>query len=123
MKKEIQDRKVLLKQRIQGLEQKIQTAFKDFCQQPYYLHAILVHDGPAEFGHYYSFVYERNENVWWRFNDHSVTIETEEVVLKESIGGQKDSSKAAYMLIYINQFVVSKSKKSDPIKAIPSQLQ
>ena len=82
-----------------------------------------MHDGPAEFGHYYSFVYDRNEKVWWRFNDHSVTMETEEVVLKESIGGQKDSSKAAYMLIYINQFVVSKSKKSDPIKAIPSQLQ
>jgi hypothetical protein len=27
------------------------------------------------------------------------------------------------MLIYINQFVVSKSKLSDPIKAIPPQLQ
>ncbi len=84
-----------------------------------------MHDGPAEFGHYYSFVFDRKENVWWRFNDHSVSMETEEVVLQESIGGQKDSTKAAYMLIYTNQFVVSKSKGilSDPIKAIPSQLQ
>ena len=41
---------------------------------------------------------------WYKFNDHTVTLETEEVVLKESYGG-KDSSKSAYSLIYINEFI------------------
>lgn len=35
-------------------------------------------------------------------------METEDQVMIEAIGGQKESYKAAYMLIYTNQFVVSK---------------
>jgi ubiquitin carboxyl-terminal hydrolase 25/28 len=86
------------------------------------LHAILVHDGNAESGHYYSFIFDRKLEVWWRFNDHRVTMETEDVVMQESIGGLKDSYKAAYMLIYINDFIVTKCKTINPENSVPPTL-
>jgi ubiquitin carboxyl-terminal hydrolase 25/28 len=46
-----------------------------------------VHDGGAESGHYYSFIYDRERNLWWRFNDHRVSVEKEEIVMKEAFGG------------------------------------
>ena len=68
---------------------------------PYYLHAIMIHQGFAESGHYYTYIYDRNLNQWWKFNDHTVSIESEDVVLQESFGGQF-SSKSACSLIYVN---------------------
>ena len=46
------------KERVKLLEQKIKSAFGDYCKQPYYLHSILVHDGLANGGHYYSFIFD-----------------------------------------------------------------
>lgn len=88
----------------------VENAYRDYCKQPYHLHAILVHDGSAESGHYYSFIFDQKQKRWWRFNDHSVSMELEDVVMREAVGGQQDSNKAAYMLIYANQFVVSKAQ-------------
>eukprot|EP00351_Strombidinopsis_sp_SopsisLIS2011_P000477 CAMPEP_0116885198 /NCGR_PEP_ID=MMETSP0463-20121206/18464_1 /TAXON_ID=181622 /ORGANISM="Strombidinopsis sp, Strain SopsisLIS2011" /LENGTH=120 /DNA_ID=CAMNT_0004543211 /DNA_START=1506 /DNA_END=1868 /DNA_ORIENTATION=- len=98
-----------LNKRIEHLESQISNAFAEFKEHPYHLHSILVHDGNAELGHYrnaelghyYAFVYDRNQSVWWRFNDHNVTMASEEEVFTESIGGT-DSPKTAYSLIYIN---------------------
>jgi ubiquitin carboxyl-terminal hydrolase 25/28 len=81
-----------------------------------------VHDGQAESGHYYSFIFDRVQSIWWRFNDHSVTMESEDVVMRESIGGQKGSFKSAYMLIYTNQFIVSKAKTINVKSYIPKPL-
>lgn len=92
--------------KINELETLVENAFKDFCKQPYHLHAILVHDGSAESGHYYSFVFDREKKQWFKFNDHLVSPVDEEQVMKESEGGQLNSHKVAYMLIYINEFIV-----------------
>ena len=71
---------------------------------PYYLHAILIHDGTAESGHYYSFIFDRKQNLWWRFSDVNVSLEVEDVVFSEAFGGQAASTKTAYSLIYINEY-------------------
>lgn len=55
-------------------------------QNPYYLHAILVHEGDAMNGHYYAFIHDRCTHEWYRFNDYSISIETEDKVLEESFG-------------------------------------
>lgn len=88
--------------RIDHLESCIENAFADYCKIPYYLHAILMHDGRADSGHYYSFIFDRKLGTWWRFSDHEVRMEAEEDVFKEAIGGQPNSQKAAYSLMYIN---------------------
>jgi ubiquitin carboxyl-terminal hydrolase 25/28 len=46
-------------------------------EHPYYLHAIVIHDGTADSGHYYSFIFDRKVNKWYRFNDHNVSVEDE----------------------------------------------
>jgi hypothetical protein len=49
-------------------------------------------------------------------------MESEDVVMRESIGGQKNSFKSAYMLIYTNQFIVSKTKTINVKSFIPKPL-
>lgn len=39
-----------------------------------------------ESGHYYSFIHDFEKNIWRRFNDITITEETEENVFKESWG-------------------------------------
>ena len=59
---EIEAEKQVLQQKIDGLERKVKSAFKDYCNSPYYLHAVLVHDGTGEQGHYYSFIHDHVQN-------------------------------------------------------------
>lgn len=101
----MRETKTKLQKKIEELEEKVETAFKDFTQQPYNLHAILVHDGSAESGHYYSFIFSAEHQTWFKFNDHLVKPVSEEQVMLESVGAHQNSHKAAYLLIYTNQFV------------------
>jgi len=39
-----------------------------------------VHEGNAESGHYYAFIFDRASEKWFRFNDFRVTEETWENV-------------------------------------------
>ena len=41
----------------------------------------------ADSGHYYSYVFDHKEEVWWKFNDNNVQMESEDVIMEESIGG------------------------------------
>ena len=75
------------------------------------MHAIIVHDGQdAVSGHYYSFIYDRASDLWWRFNDHTASQETEEVVMQEALGG--NDQKCAYSLIYVKQDVADQLQKT-----------
>jgi ubiquitin carboxyl-terminal hydrolase 25 len=76
------------------------------------LHAVIIHEGYADSGHYYAFIYDRATCQWYRFNDHIVSPESEEVVFSEAYGGQ-NSSKNAYCLLYINK------KVADDLSKIP----
>lgn len=67
-------------------------------QHKYCLHAVMVHEGEAISGHYWSYVFNREANSWLKFNDISVTEATWQEVVKESEGGYGTAS--AYCLIY-----------------------
>ena len=82
----------------------IKNAYSEFRNVPYWLQGILIHDGEANSGHYYSFVYDRKQDVWWRFNDHTVELEDEKTVMSEAIGSE-GSKKTAYCLIYGNDYI------------------
>jgi ubiquitin carboxyl-terminal hydrolase 25/28 len=90
------------------LENEVDNAFKEYKNFPYFLHAILIHDGNAESGHYYTFIFDRVADKWWRYNDFQVSEETEENVMSESFGDNNNScQKTAYSLIYINEYIES----------------
>lgn len=69
-------------------------------KHPYHLHSICIHDGNALSGHYFTFIKDRFNNKWRRFNDIRVTDATEEDVFKESNGGY--AYMTAYWVTYIN---------------------
>lgn len=64
------------------------------------MHSICVHDGNAESGHYYTFIYDRFQKKWRKYNDIHVTDVTEEQVFEESNGSHGNMS--AYWVVYID---------------------
>lgn len=79
-------------------------------ENPYYLHAIVIHDGKGNYGHYYAFIFDRKAEKWYRFNDYKITEESEENVLKEGYG-DPNSKASAYCLIYINNEIANSLSK------------
>ena len=69
--------------------------------QKYQLVSILIHDGVAGSGHYYSFIRDVETDTWKRYNDIQVSDEKEDVVMKEAFGGYNNVN--AYCLVYSNQ--------------------
>ena len=72
-------------------------------EQCYYLHAIMIHDGLAENGHYYTYIFDRILKVWWKLNDHDVSMVPEDIVMNEALGGQ--GYKSACNIFYINKHI------------------
>lgn len=70
------------------------------------MHAIVIHDGGAETGHYYAYIYDRKLKKWYKFNDHNVSEEIEEVVFYDAYGDIM-SHKTAYCILYINEKIAS----------------
>lgn len=86
------------------------TAVYPFCfriQVPYRLHAVLVHEGQANAGHYWAYIFDHRENRWMKYNDIAVTKSSWEELVRDSFGGYRNAS--AYCLMYINdkaQFLI-----------------
>jgi len=78
-------------------------------QQSYYLHAIMIHDGVAENGHYYTYIFDRSSKTWWKLNDHNVSMEFEEEVMKEAFGGE--GFKSACNLVYMSAKIADEIDK------------
>lgn len=73
---------------------------KSMTQVPYRLHAVLVHEGQANAGHYWAYIFDHNEKRWMKYNDISVTKSSWEELERDSFGGYRNAS--AYCLMYIN---------------------
>ncbi|MCI4388012.1 hypothetical protein PGIGA_G00080620 [Pangasianodon gigas] len=73
---------------------------KTMMQVPYRLHAVLVHEGQANAGHYWAYIYDPQHHCWMKYNDISVTKSSWEELVRDSFGGYRNAS--AYCLMYIN---------------------
>lgn len=70
----------------------------------YNLHSILIHEGSLENGHYYSFIYDIDRDIWRKYSDTYVFEVPKEQVFRESFGGQGCAS--AYCLMYAKQNIM-----------------
>ncbi|KFP28495.1 Ubiquitin carboxyl-terminal hydrolase 25, partial [Colius striatus] len=86
-----------LQESISRIHRTIELMYSDktMVQVPYRLHAVLVHEGQANAGHYWAYIYDHHQNRWMKYNDISVTKSTWEELERDSFGG-------AYCLMYIN---------------------
>lgn len=90
---------------------------KDFYK--YELFGVVVHDGNAEGGHYYTFFKERQSRNWIKFNDSKTMYVSEIDVFETNFGGKEKqvavyengdisveyngNSRTAYILVYLQQ--------------------
>lgn len=99
-------------------------------QVPYHLHAVLVHEGQANAGHYWAYIYDQPRKSWLKYNDISVTESSWEELERDSFGGSKNAS--AYCLMYISDkvssFVADEDDSSEvgqfqkEVEALPPEL-
>ncbi|XP_068096892.1 ubiquitin carboxyl-terminal hydrolase 28 isoform X2 [Hyperolius riggenbachi] len=91
-----------LKASVSNIRERIDKIYDDSSlrQVPYRLHAVLVHEGQANVGHYWAYIYNHTRKCWLKYNDISVTEVTWEDLERDSYGGMKNAS--AYCLMYIN---------------------
>ncbi|KAJ6653957.1 hypothetical protein lerEdw1_007589 [Lerista edwardsae] len=92
-----------LKNSIALLAQSAEQMFSDpqLHQVPYHLHAVLVHEGQANAGHYWAYIYSQPRKSWLKYNDISVTEASWEELERDSFGGLRNAS--AYCLMYISE--------------------
>uniref|UniRef100_A0A8D2L2U7 Ubiquitin carboxyl-terminal hydrolase 25 n=1 Tax=Varanus komodoensis TaxID=61221 RepID=A0A8D2L2U7_VARKO len=91
-----------LQESISRIQRTIELMYSDksMVQVPYRLHAVLVHEGQANAGHYWAYIYDSYQRKWMKYNDISVTKSTWEELERDSFGGYRNAS--AYCLMYIN---------------------
>lgn len=77
------------------------SAFVCVFQVPYHLHAVLVHEGQANAGHYWAYIYSLPQKTWLKYNDIAVAESSWEELERDSFGGLKNAS--AYCLIYVSK--------------------
>jgi hypothetical protein len=58
------------------LTDQISNSFKELetDEETFELHAICVHDGGADGGHYFTFIKDHKKNIWRKFNDDKINI-------------------------------------------------
>ncbi|KFP97345.1 Ubiquitin carboxyl-terminal hydrolase 28, partial [Haliaeetus albicilla] len=121
-----------LKESIAKIDLSIEQMYCDplLQQVPYRLHAVLVHEGQANAGHYWAFIYNQPRKSWLKYNDISVTESSWEELERDSFGGSKNAS--AYCLMYISdkvsRFVADEDDCSEAgqfqkeVEALPPEL-
>ena len=96
---------------IKKIESQIELMYSEenLLKHEYQLHAVMVHEGSIDSGHYWAYVLDHKRKVWLKFNDNTVNEASWEELAKESMGGHSNTS--AYSLVYIGTYVVPGSPR------------
>ncbi|XP_024898234.1 ubiquitin carboxyl-terminal hydrolase 25 isoform X4 [Pteropus alecto] len=110
-----------LQESISRIHRTIELMYSDksMIQVPYRLHAVLVHEGQANAGHYWAYIFDHHENRWMKYNDIAVTKSSWEELVRDSFGGYRNAS--AYCLMYINdkaQFLIQEEFNKETGQAL-----
>jgi ubiquitin carboxyl-terminal hydrolase 25/28 len=74
LKKQTEERIELFRGKHESLERLIEQSYRCIMTtEPYLLQSILIHEGQADSGHYYSYSFDGA--VWRKYNDSNVTEE------------------------------------------------
>nr|XP_040143135.1 ubiquitin carboxyl-terminal hydrolase 25 [Ictidomys tridecemlineatus] len=83
-----------LQESISRIHRTIELMYSDksMIQVPYRLHAVLVHEGQANAGHYWAYIFDHHESRWMKYNDIAVTKSSWEELVRDSFGGYRNAS-------------------------------
>jgi ubiquitin C-terminal hydrolase len=74
-------------------------------QHPYMLHSILMHEGTAGQGHYFTYIIDPEHNKWWKYSDYKVEEVPTEEVIENAVGGTGPIS--AYCFFYVRPDIIN----------------
>lgn len=86
-------------ERITSIKSEIHGLFQDFKGKKYHLFGVFMHDGEANFGHYWHYLYDSSKSRWLKYNDSLVTEVQEEEVFANTTG----KTFSAFSLIFVEQ--------------------
>ena len=69
--------------------------------RPYQLHAVIVHQGQSDGGHYWIYVWDSRQNIWYHIDDNCTRQVSWDCIVNASYGGS-DKEESAHSLIYID---------------------
>jgi uncharacterized UBP type Zn finger protein len=81
---------------LEQTDQDLRNLYNHLNDDEYELSAAFVHAGRVNAGHYYIFIRDFENNQWIKYNDEIVSIVTEETVISETTGSDRN----AYLLVY-----------------------
>mmetsp|Transcript_25425 Transcript_25425/g.39214 ORF Transcript_25425/g.39214 Transcript_25425/m.39214 type:complete len:156 (-) Transcript_25425:1202-1669(-) len=97
-----------MESQLEKLKEEVKQSYAapEFQKYLYSLHSICVHEGSGDSGHYYSFIFDRFTNQWWKYSDIRIEKVTEEQVFKVAEGDDQSWASAFY-LVYIKKEVAA----------------
>ena len=106
-KEEVEEDINNLNKAIKEIDGQIEFMYSEdsLMKHEYQLHAVMVHEGSIDSGHYWAYVLDHKRKVWLKFNDNTVNEASWEELAKESMGGHSNTS--AYSLVYIGIYLVT----------------
>lgn len=60
---------------------------QDEVPNRYHLHAIIIHEGKSDSGHYYTYIRPRMDDSWFKFNDRLVNRVSKQFAISSGTGG------------------------------------
>lgn len=76
LEKEAKETKKIIEEgaeRMKSIKSNIRNQYQDYKQMEYKLHAVFIHQGQANYGHYWIYILDHQQNQWWKYNDSLVT--------------------------------------------------
>ena len=100
--KEVEDEIAGLNKALSDVEASIAAMYDEpiLKKRGYRLQAVMVHEGDANQGHYWAYVFDNQRGCWLKFNDNTVSSATWEEIEKEAVGGKTSTS--AYSCVYVD---------------------
>jgi len=100
--REVEEEIDSLNKALQDIEGSIAVMYDESAlrQRGYRLHAVMVHEGDVNQGHYWAYVNHVQRGCWLKFNDNTVSQTTWDEIKKEAVGGRASTS--AYSCVYVD---------------------
>jgi ubiquitin C-terminal hydrolase len=127
LENEAQEKKRVIEEGVkhmQTLKAKIQNQYNDYTKLAYKLHAVFIHQGQANYGHYWIYILDHKEDQWWKYNDSLVTKAQESEIYHDTTG----STANPYFLVYVDaskiddcvETIVTRPRNDSVVAAVPA---
>jgi len=99
---EVEEQMASLNRDIKDMESQIAAMYEEqqLRNRGYRLHAVMVHEGDVNQGHYWAYVFHPGRKVWLKFNDNTVSETSWAELSREGQGGRASTS--AYSCVYVD---------------------